>query len=163
MKKISIEIKWALIFVGMMLLWMWIEKLVGLHDTHIDKHAIFTNIVAIPAILIFALALFDKRNNYYGGYMTYLQGFISGLIITMIVTIITPLSQIITSEIITPNYFNNAIEYTVSLGEMSRVKAEEYFNLNSYMIQATIGAFFMGIVTSSIVAIFTRKKAVTSS
>ncbi len=38
MKKISTEIKWALIFVAMSLLWMLLEKLSGLHSTHIDKH-----------------------------------------------------------------------------------------------------------------------------
>ncbi len=163
MKKISIEIKWALIFVGMMLLWMWLEKLVGLHDIHIDKHAYYTNIVAIPAIMIYVLALLDKRKNFYGGTMTYLQGLISGLIITMIITIITPLSQIITAVIITPDYFSNVIEYAVSSGMMDRATAEESFNLNSYMMQATIGAFFMGVVTSIIVALFSMKKNVTNS
>ncbi len=60
------------------------ERIPGLLDVHLDKHAIFTNLVAIPAIAIYVIALLDKRKTDYGGYMTYKQGFISGIIITLI-------------------------------------------------------------------------------
>jgi uncharacterized membrane protein YvlD (DUF360 family) len=157
MKKIAVEVKWAFIFIIMIILWMLIERLVGLHSTHIDQHYIYTNFIAIPAIIIYVLALLDKRKNYYSGTMTYKQGFVSGLIITVVVTIISPVSQVITLELITPDYFTNVIEYSVESGSLTRESAEEYFNLNSYMIQGLIGAMVMGIVTSAIVAIFTRK------
>lgn len=158
MNKYRIEIKWALIFVAMMLLWMTMERLVGLHDTHIDKHAIFTNFIAIPAIAIYVLALLDKRKNFYDGFMSYKQGFISGVIITLIVTLFTPLIQYITSTVITPDYFTNVIEYTVNEGMMDRGDAEDYFNLSNYMIQATIGAPIMGLLTTVIVSFFTKKE-----
>tara|TARA_R100001143_G_C3360653_1_gene135260 strand:+ start:10527 stop:11003 length:477 start_codon:yes stop_codon:yes gene_type:complete len=158
MKKYRIEIKWALIFVGMMLLWMLMERLLGFHDAHIDKHAIVTNLIAIPAIAIYVFALLDKRKNFYDGFMSYKQGFISGLIITLIVTLFTPLIQYITSTVITPDYFSNIIEYTVNEGMMEREDAEAYFNLKSYMIQATIGAPIMGLLTTAVVAFFTKKK-----
>ncbi len=158
MNKYRIEIKWALIFVVMMLLWMTLEKLLGFHDTHIDKHAIATNLIAIPAIAIYVFALLDKRNSFYDGFMSYKQGFITGLIITLIVTLFTPLIQYITSTIITPDYFTNMIEYSVSEGKMEQGEAEDFFNLHNYMIQATIGAPIMGLLTTVIVAFFTKKK-----
>lgn len=157
MKNIKIEIKWAIIFVLMMLAWMLLERVFGLHDSNIDKHHIFTNFVAIPSIAIYVLALLDKRDNFYQGKMTYIQGLVCGLIITLIVTIFSPLTQIITSLVITPHYFQNAIEHTVSEGTMTQSGAEEYFNLSSYIIQGLIGAPVMGLLTSIIVAIFTRK------
>jgi hypothetical protein len=158
MNKFRIEFKWALIFVAMMLLWMVMEKLAGFHDTHIDKHMIVTNLIAIPAIAIYVFALLDKRKNFYGGYMSYKQGFISGLIITLIVTLFTPLIQYVTSTIITPDFFANMIEYTVGEGKMQQGEAEAYFNLRSYMIQASIGAPVMGLITTAVVAFFTKKK-----
>ena len=88
MSKYKIEIKWAVIFVFVILLWMVFEKLVGLHTTHIDKHAIYTNFFAIPAIIIYVFALLDKRKNYFNGIITWKQGFITGLIITLIVTVL---------------------------------------------------------------------------
>lgn len=157
MNKFKIEIKWSIIFIIMMLLWMVMERIAGLHDVHIDKHAIYTNFVAIPAIIVYVLALLDKRKNFYDGEMTYMQGFISGIIISIIVTIFSPLTQYITSTIITPDYFANVINYSVSQGMMTQTEAEEYFNLKSYIIQVLIGTPIMGIVTAAIVAIFTRK------
>jgi len=159
MKKIKIEIKWAIIFVVMTLIWMVLEKLVGLHDEHIDKHPIYTNFIAIPAIAIYVFALLDKRKNFYKGAMTYKQGFITGLIITAIVTVLSPLTQYITSTIITPEYFPNMINYSVETGKLTQVAAEEYFNLKNYLLQVIIGTPVMGILTTAIVAIFTRKKS----
>lgn len=37
--------------------------------------------------------------------------------------------------------------------------AQAYFNLESYMVQSTVGALMMGIVTSAIVAVFVRSKS----
>jgi hypothetical protein len=118
MSRYKIELKWAIIFTLMMLLWMVMEKLAGLHDKHIDQHAIYTNFIAIPAIIVYVLTLLDKRKKFYGGFMTYGQGFISGLTITLIVTLFSPLTQYITSTIITPDYFTNTIEYVVHEGIM---------------------------------------------
>jgi len=159
MKKIKIEIKWAIIFVVMTLIWMILEKLAGLHDEHIDKHPIYTNFIAIPAIAIYVFALLDKRKNFYKGEMTYKQGFITGLIITAIVTLLSPLTQYITSTIITPEYFPNMISYSVETGKLTQEAAEEYFNLKNYLLEVIIGTPIMGILTTAIVAIFTRKKS----
>lgn len=158
MKNIKIEIKWAFIFIAMMLVWMVLERLFGFHDENIEYHPIVTNFVAIPAILIYVFALLDKRKNFYMGSMTYLQGLVSGFIITLIVTIFTPLTQYLTSTVITPDYFDNMIDYSVKIGNMTQKDAEAYFNLESYIMQSTIGAPIMGIITTLIVAIFTRKK-----
>ncbi|MCR9017024.1 DUF4199 domain-containing protein [Aquiflexum gelatinilyticum] len=158
MKNIKIEIKWAIIFAIMSLLWMLLEKAVGLHDAHIDKHVIYTNFIAIPAIAVYVFGLMDKRKNFYHGKMTYLQGFISGLIITVFVTVLSPLTQYITSTFITPDYFQNAIAYGVSSGKTTQEAAEAYFNLESYIIQGLIGAPIMGLVTTAIVSIFIMKK-----
>ncbi|MBY5952099.1 DUF4199 domain-containing protein [Algoriphagus marincola] len=158
MKKLSIEIKWALIFVAMMLIWMVFEKSMGWHDEKIADHATYTNLVAIPSILIYVFALRDKKKNFYGGYLSFKQGFVSGMIITLIVAMLTPLSQYITSTYITPDYFSNVIEYSVSTGIMERSAAKEFFNLKSYIIQATIGAFIMGLITSLVVAFLVKSK-----
>ena len=159
MKNIRIELKWALIFVAMSLLWMVLEKAVGLHSTHIGKHMYLTNLFAIPAILVYVLALKDKKKHFYNGQMSYKQGFVSGLIITGIVTLLAPLTQWITSTVITPEYFPNVIAYSVDTGFYETVEeAEAYFNLKNYMVQSIIGTFVMGVLTTAVVALFVRSK-----
>jgi len=125
---------------------------------HIDKHAIYTNFFAIIAIAIFVFALLEKRNKDLGGKMTWVQGFVSGIIISVIVAMLSPLSQYVTHEYITPDYFQNAITHAVENAGMTQENAETYFNFNSYRIQAAFGALGSGIVTSAIVALFLRKK-----
>lgn len=160
MKNFKIEVKWAFIFIGSLLLWMLLERLVGLHDKHIDKHQYLTMLYSIVAIALYVLALLDKKKNFYKGLMTYKQGFITGLTITVIVTIFSPLTQWIISSVITPDYFKNVIQYSVETGyHKSVADAEAQFNLRNYIIQSTVGALIMGIVTTAIVAIFTRKKS----
>ena len=95
--------------------------------------------------------------------MTYKQGFVTGLFITIFVTLLTPLVQYITSTFITPDYFANMTDYVVSKNMMTREQAEANFNLGSYWWQATLGAFIMGMITTAIVAFFTKKSVKTSA
>lgn len=157
MSNYKTEIKWALIFAAMGLIWMLLERIVGLHDTHIDKHPIYTNLIAIPAITVYVFALLDKRKNDLGGIMTFKQGLITGIIITAIVTLLSPLTQYITSTLITPEYFNNAINYSVETGKVTQEEAEGFFNLRNYIMMGLMSAPIMGLVTSLIVAFFTKK------
>lgn len=158
--KYSIEIKWAFIFIVMSLLWMVLERAVGLHDVHLDKHLYLTNLFVIPAVWVYVLALKDKKNNFFGGKMNYKQGFISGLIITVIVALFSPLTQWIISTVITPHYFENVIKLSVETGYLKTVEeAEAQFNLSNYMKQSAIGALVMGLVTSAVVAFFVKTKS----
>jgi hypothetical protein len=158
MKNIKIEIKWALIFVLTTLAWMVIEKVSGLYAEHIDKHETVSMFFMVPAISVYVFALLDKRKTFYGGSMSYKQGFVSGLIITVFVTICSPLTQYITTAFIGPEYFSNVIAYVVEEGRMTQTEAEDYFNLKNYIMEGLIGAPIMGIMTTAIIAIFTRKK-----
>ena len=76
MKNFQIEFRWSLIFSIALLLWMYLEKSVGLHDEHIGKHAIYTNLFAIVAIIIYVFALRDKKKSFFNGSMNWKQGFI---------------------------------------------------------------------------------------
>jgi len=157
MKKFSIEIKWGIIFTLFTLVWMVLERALGWHDVNIANHAKFTNLFAIPAIVLVILALLDKRKNYYDGKMTWKQGFLMGLGMTVVIVILSPLSMWITNSIITPHYFDNVIAYSVESGKLTQEQAEAYFSMGSYIVQSMIGAAVMGIVTSAIVAFFTKK------
>ena len=153
------EIKWAFIFIIVFLSWMVFEKLMGWHAENIAVHYYMTNIFAVFAIAVYIFALLEKRKKYYQGSMTWKEGFLSGLMITLIVTIFAPFSQLIVSLIISPEYFPNVIKYSVETGyHKSIAEAEAYFNLNNYLIQSTLGTFIMGVITSAIVAIFVRRK-----
>jgi len=159
MKHVKIEIKWAIIFSVVALLWMVLEKLCGLHGKYIDYHLYLTNLFAIPAIVVMVMALKDKKKSFYGGQMNYKQGLISGIILSAVIALISPLTQWITSYVITPEYFPNVIKRSVELGYFkTTAEAEANFNYQNYAVQGAIGALVMGLLTTAIAMIFIRTK-----
>lgn len=159
MKNIKIEIKWAIIFSIVGLLWMVLEKLSGLHGKYIDYHLYLTNLFAIPAIWMMVLALKEKKRKYYSGQITYKQGLISGIILSAFIALLSPLTQWITSYVITPEYFPNVIKRSVEIGYYSTTEeARANFNYKNYATQGAIFAFVTGLVTTAIAMIFIRTK-----
>ena len=156
--KFKTEIKWGLIFVLMTLAWLGLERLLGYHDEKISQHPVFSNIILVPAIAVYVFAFLEKRKTDYAGVMSYKQGFSFGLIMTAVITLCVPITQSIISYLISPDYFANAIAYSVAQGEVSQEEAEQFFNLKSYIIQGMIATPIIGAATSAIVAIFTKKK-----
>jgi hypothetical protein len=63
--------------------------------------------------------------------MPWKEGFTSGIILTIVITILSPLSQYIVYTFISPQYFENIIAYSVDNNRMTREQAEAYFSLRS--------------------------------
>ncbi|MCH5600461.1 DUF4199 domain-containing protein [Niabella ginsengisoli] len=91
--------------------------------------------------------------------MTYKQGLISGVILSVIIALISPLTQWITSYVITTEYFPNVIKRSVELGYYkTTVEAQADFNYKNYAIQGMLWSLIMGIVTVVIAMIFIRTR-----
>lgn len=159
MKNLKIEIKWAIIFSLAILLWMLLEKLTGMHSTHIDKHEYVSNLFAIPAIWIYVLALKDKKKNFYNGHISYKQGIASGIVLSVFIALLCPLVQWIITYVITPEYFPNVIAHSLETGYYkTQEEAEAFFNFKSYVIFGAAWALFMGVITSLVVMLFLKNK-----
>jgi hypothetical protein len=148
------EIKFALLFSALNIVWMLGEKLAGLHDVRIADHAYYTNYFAIPSILLYAVAMYQKQT-LLGGEMNFKQGFMSGLGITMIVTALTPAIQFIIHTIITPEYFINVRAFAIKQGMKPEV-ADTHFTLNSYILLSVFSGFVYGIITTIFTTIMVR-------
>jgi len=90
--------------------------------------------------------------------MAYRQGLLSGLIMTAVITLLVPLTLYITLYFITPDFFSNAIKYAVAFGKSTQQDAEQYFSFGNYLLQSLIFTPVIGVITSAIVAVFTRRK-----
>ncbi len=156
MKKFRIEVKWGILFFLSGLAWMTLEKYLGWHDRLIEQHATYTLLYAPLAIFIYVVALWEKNRKTYSGRMRFLQGLLSGMVITLVVVLLTPLSQYISHSLISPDYFSNIIQLTVNSGKMTLLEAEEYFNLMNYITQSLLFATVMGLLTTAVVMIFLR-------
>jgi hypothetical protein len=149
-------LKWGFLFFLSGLAWMVLEKSLGWHDRLIEQHATYTLLYAPLAIFIYVAALWEKKKKTYRGRMTFLQGLLSGLVITLVVVLLTPLSQYISHSLISPDYFPNIIQLTVNTGKMTLQEAEAYFNLMNYTTMSVFFAAGMGIMTTVVVMIFMK-------
>lgn len=151
------EIKWGVIFSIMGLLWICMEYAVGLHGRFIAWHPILTNLVAIPSVIIMVMAILEKRQ-VLGGVITFKQAFFCGLGVSLVVAVLSPLTQFIFHRLINPGYFENAIRYGVAQGKTTLEQAQASFNLRSYIIISMIMAIVMGTITSLVIAAMIKKE-----
>lgn len=158
MEKFKIEFKWAIYFSIIVLGWMYFEKMMGWHDEKIHLQQIYTMLFGIIAIVIYVFALLDKKKNYFNHNMNWKQGFISGAILSLIIAAFTPITQYITLEIISPEYFTNIINYTVEKNRMTLDDAKNHFTLANYIYMSTFFGLSSGVVTAAIVAFFVKSK-----
>ncbi len=158
MNKFAIEIKWGIFFSLASLIWMILEHTVGLHDVYISKQPVYTNLFAIVAIALYAVALRDKKANYFNGEMTWKQGFISGVVLSIVICVISPLVQFVSYVYISPQFFDNIIKYSVQNKVQTQEQAVDYFNLNNFVVQGIYGSLSMGVITSAVVAEFVKTR-----
>jgi hypothetical protein len=149
------EVKWGIIFAVMSVAWLTLEYLLGFHTTKKESHALFTNFFAIPAIAIMAMGILAKKKEL-GGVISFKQALISGLIISAIVAVLSPIGSYIFHSFINPNYFTDFKEYAISQGMMKPADAEAYFNFNNYALMGAVAALGMGAITSLVVAAIVR-------
>jgi len=153
------EIKWAIIYSLTILLWMLLERLLGLHSTYLNWQQYLTNLFYIPVILIYCMALKEKKRRDFKGSMTYLRGLGTGFFLTIWVTLLAPFCQTITSLVITPHYFQNVIDYTVEHGLFpSQEVAARQFNFQNYVVQSTQWSLYIGLVLSLVLPLFYLRK-----
>ncbi len=154
---IKTELKWGVIFSVMGLLWLTLEYLVGLQSRFIAWHPILTNLVAIPSVIIMVLAVLEKRRML-GGTISFKQAFLCGLGVSLVVAVLSPMTQFIFHRLINPGFFENAIRYGVEHGKTTLVQAQAFFNLQSYMLQSVFAAVIIGSITSLVIAAMIKKE-----
>lgn len=153
----KIELKWGLIFAFVALLWITLEYLVGLHGRYIRWHPWLTMFFVIPAVVMMVMSIVEKRT-VLGGHITFKQAFLCGLGVSIIVGLLTPITQIIFHRFINPGFFESFINYAVTTQQATLEQAQKYFNLTSYIIQGMIFAVIVGAITSLAIAAMIRKE-----
>ncbi|WP_291115726.1 DUF4199 domain-containing protein [Flavobacterium sp. UBA6135] len=162
MKKFTIEIKWSVVFTLAVIVWAILEKKLGYYDQKIASHASFSFLFALVAFAIYFFAIYNKKKHFFMGHMEWRQGFVSGCVLSVFITVLTPLSQYIIHTAIAPEFFDNYVIYIVKKEIMTEESAHSYYNLTSYITQTVFFALSVGIVTAAIVSFFLKSKPRTS-
>lgn len=156
MKQYRVEIKWALIFAVVSLLWVLGEKALGLHGKYIEMQQNTSLLFLVPVIIIYFLAAYDKKKKIYHGEMTYLQGLGCGLVLTVFILILTPLIQFLANYVISPDYFNNLISFSVKKGIFTKEQAVRQFSYGNFLFTSLMEKTITGGVFAAFAPIWAK-------
>ena len=156
MKKFNIEIRWAVIFAGMTLLWAIGGKIIGFDNAKIKYSFVFNTLILVPGFVIFLLEAFAKRKSQ-NGIITYKQALFSGFTLSVFIMCLGIFTTIITTKIISPDYFSNAIAFYTDNRSMTGEQAVQQFNLQAFIIQGIFGAIITGVLFSLVTSAIVRK------
>ncbi len=157
MEKFKIEFKWASLFTGINLIWIYIEKYLGLHDEHIDYHSIVSLVMLLPLSFCIFMSLKQKREEYYKGEMTWQKAFLSGSLLSLLVAGLSPGPIYVMSQYVSPEFFDIAQNASAERG-VSKELTKQLFNLNTYISQAIMFYLAFGVMISAIVGLIIRKQ-----
>ncbi len=158
MEKFKIELKWAVIFSICLLLWMYFEKTMGWHDEKVRFQPIYTMLFGFIAIIIYVLALLNKKKEYYNNQIDWKQGFLSGAILSFFIAFFTPIVLYVTFEYISPNFFTKITNSIIQNSEKTLEDVEKIFSLSRFIYTNTFSTLSNGIVMSAIIAFFIKSK-----
>ena len=90
--------------------------------------------------------------------MTWMQGVTTSIGIAVVVALLSPFSQFISYEIVSPSYFENMVNYMVSTNKFTMETAQNNFNLSSAIWQNISSGLSSGLVVGALIAYFLRTK-----
>ncbi len=153
-----LEFRYATLMSLLMLLWLSIEFLVGLHDTYIQYHPYITMFSLIIPVVCSRMVLRDKLEDL-NGKMDFKQAFKTGIIVVGFAAFLSVPVQLAFHFLINPDFFDNMRAYSInraaSLG-LDAVKAKadaiSYFNLTSYILLSFFGTLIFGSAIAAMAA-----------
>jgi hypothetical protein len=151
------EIKFAILYVVASFLWSCIEYFTGLESTHINLHPYFvTPFYVLLTAVIYILALREKRA-ILGGKVTFGKAFATGIILSVFILVLNPVSFYLFNTFINPGFFKDFALYKIQTENMTRAAADAYYNFNNLLIRGSLYRLVMGIVATILISSFIKK------
>jgi hypothetical protein len=153
----KIELKYGALYALATLFWISLEYLIGLHSTYIELHPFASFLFLFVAIAIIYQGI-KARKEFQDGQITYGQAFLSGVYITIVAVLLSPLTNYIFHSFINPDFFNAMIAMSVEQMRLTEDMARAHFNLRRYTQLNIVFGLISGVVISSLAALVVRRK-----
>lgn len=153
-KSLILAISYFFIFI----IWKACEKLIGLHDNNIEYYSVVSDLIIIPLALLYATG-FKKYRIGLGGKITFINGIGFGLMATLFIVALTPMSIWIFDQFINPNFYASMIQFQVKTHLSSLENAKQSFNHENFKQSCILGNAATGTLLSIILAIISSKKS----
>lgn len=158
MKQYSIEFRWAFTFLLAQTLWIMFESTLGFYGDKIQYQPLFSLLFNIILIAIYILAIRDKKKKIYNNHMTWQEGFVSGLMLTLIIALFTTMTEYTKHHVISPYFLEDMKALVVSENRMSETEAESYFSFSKTLSSSIFFTISIGVLITSIAAWVIKSK-----
>ena len=159
MKDFKVELKWALIYSVTTLIWLIIERYLGLHDEHLDRQLRFMVILGVLYLCIYYFGLRDKKVNFYHGQINFKEDLKFALIMSLIVAVLSLFVQFIFVRTISPDYLSNMANYMVKHGRFTKEGADEFYSVSNQLKNSAYTNLVIGVFFGAICAALHKNKA----
>jgi hypothetical protein len=150
------EFKWAAIMSVVLLVWLTALKFLGFQETDkIHVHVILVNAYYLILFVLYIFAI-NERKRKYRGFISRRDAFLTGLLVTLFLVVLSPLNMSVFYYLINPNFFQVMIDFNVENGVNQQV-AESDYNLFNYIFSSMLMNLVVGGVFSAIGALLLQK------
>ncbi len=153
-KSLILAISYFFIFI----IWKACEKLIGLHDNNINLYPFISDLIIIPLILLYSTG-FKKYRIGLGGKITFINGIGFGLMATLFIVALTPVSVWIFDQFINPNFYASMIQYQIKNHVSTLEIAKQSFNHENFKQSCILGNTVTGTLLTVVLAIISSKKS----
>ncbi|MCH8524821.1 MAG: DUF4199 domain-containing protein [Balneolales bacterium] len=153
----KIELKFGLLYAAATLIWISIEYLLGFHSTYIVLHPYASFLFLFVAIAVIYQGM-KSRKEFHNGEITYGQLFLSGVYITIVAVLVSPLTNYVFHSFINQDFFEAMIRMSIDQMRMTEDMAREHFNLKRYTQLNIVFGLISGVVISLFTAAILRKR-----
>ena len=154
----KIELKFGIIYALATLVWITLEYLLGLHSTFIALHPYASFLFLFVAITVIYQGI-KARKQTTTEELSYLRLVLSGVYITIVAVLLSPLTNYVFHGFINPDFFNAMINLSVDQMRMTEDMAREHFNLKRYTQLNIVFGLISGVVISLFTAAVVQRKA----
>jgi hypothetical protein len=158
MKQFSIEFRWAFTFLLAQTLWIMLEKTLGFHDEKIQFQPLFSMLFVFVLLIIYVISLREKKAKAYNGNMTWREGFVSGLMLTLIIALFTTMTEYTKHHVISPYFLENMKALILKENKMSAENANQFFTFSNTLSQSIFYTISIGVVITSTISWIIKSK-----
>lgn len=151
MNKFSILIKWAIRFTFIAILWSYLEKFLGYHSEKINSIFSFGLIFGIVYLITYYLTMAEVFSKVYNNNISYKSAFINLATLTLLIAFLSPLSHLVMDNYISPDFFENAINFQKDKSVQSFENAKQFYTLKSFVLNGIQNSFSIGILLAAII------------
>jgi len=164
---IKTEIKYGIITGLIICLWQLSEFLLGFHTNKMNIGEYTTYFVVVIPIITIYMGIKEKRDKFYGGHISISRGIRTGLMISLVATLIVAVYLVFYFNSINPDFLDISIAYQkgkllsrgktgeqISL-EMNRLRF--IFSFVNQFLYGTLGLLTSGFIISFALSLFLKK------